>query len=64
MPRPILRRAHRSAARIVKVRMVQRIEHLSAELQLKSLRDIKLLHDAQVEVFITWRGENVAARAV
>src|SRR6516225_94058 len=47
------RRPGRGITRIVKVRMVQRIEHLHAELQFPPLSDREGLDQAEIEIPIT-----------
>src|SRR5713226_7684225 len=44
------RRAHRSIARIVKVRVIQGIEHLCSKLQLETLGDLERLDESQIEI--------------
>src|SRR5919197_5308844 len=58
------RRADRRVARVVEVRVVERVEHLGAELQPQPFRDREHLDETQVEVPVTGGGEDVAARAV
>lgn len=51
-------------ARIVEVRVVESVEHLSSELKLEPLGDLERLDKSEVEIPVARRGENISAGAV
>src|SRR5947208_488965 len=44
--------------------MIERIENLRAELQLRSLSNLEHLDETEVQVPVVWSSENVAPRSV
>ena len=53
------RRSGRSVARVIKIRVVESIEHLGAKLDFQSLVDRKRLDKTKIDVPVTRRDEDV-----
>src|SRR5713226_3094963 len=57
-------RAYRGIARIIKVRVIERIEHLSSELHLETLGDLERLDESQIEIPVMRRRVDVSTCAI
>src|SRR2546425_8313314 len=51
-------------ARVVEVRMIERVEHLGSEIQLHLFCDVELFSDPQIQIPVTWRLKNISPGSI